>query len=402
MKKLSLNEKFIVFLIFYSSVIAWSPIFPGLFGIPTTVMYIPFLILAFILIAWEGYERLYRDVFFVCLFLSLVIFLSLILNNSIIFNRNFAFPFSIIVSLYVAKNRVIFSRLVDLWSIVALLSCFGAVFSFFYSFHGFSELVTFPNPNGKINVVFPGSFTNYRLANGIMRPSFIYDEPGAFSFFLTVIAICRVLLGKRQAITTAILCLGLITFSLMHVIVVCIYFLSISKLSLRNISILFFLCLSVLWLVISTYQMKEFSFFYDRFNFSNGSFQGDNRTGQISNFLSVVNLDIVLFGDYACQGFNSAICSSHGDISSSPVTPLYKGGLIWFFIQLFCHVVLVISAIKYRRLSYICIILTLCLLQRPFFTDLGYQLIIFIPLFYMLKRIAHDGKCQTNNYNNQL
>ncbi|TKF23444.1 hypothetical protein FCV43_03270 [Vibrio genomosp. F6] len=309
-------------------------------------------------------------------------------------------PFALVLSLYIAKDKVIFSKIVDVWSVISLVACGFAIFAFLYSFMGYPELATFPNPNGKINVIFPGSFTNFRLANGIMRPSFIYDEPGAFSFFLTVVAVCRVILGKGRKVTTTILTLGLITFSLMHVLVLGIYVLFSLKFNYKSVLSLIGITSFVLCLIIISFDKPEFAFFYERFNFSNGTFAGDNRSGQISNFLDAVNTRIVLFGDYYCHGPAVYSCSQHGDISSSPVTPLYKGGVIWLIFQIFCHLVLFLFSFGCRKRFMVFLILTLCLFQRPFFTDLGYQILIFIPVFYMLLKLGFLNENKSIDYYN--
>ncbi|EFO2396555.1 hypothetical protein DRR60_27060, partial [Escherichia coli] len=101
----------------------------------------------------------------------------------------------------------------------------------------------------------------------------------------------------------------MITLSLTQFIILSLY---IIVKNWKNIKQILVLCFALFGLIMFTYNNNEFDFFYNRFNTENGTFSGDNRSMQISNYLNVVNENMFLLGDYKCHDNINQRCESHG------------------------------------------------------------------------------------------
>ena len=197
---------------------------------------------------------------------------------------------------------------------------------------------------------------------------------------MVVAVIIREMLAKSRMISLLILLGGLVTFSLVHVMVLAIYVFLVLSFKFKVIS-----ALALMIVVIATFGDPRFGFFYDRFD-SDGDNAGlSNRTVQLENFYKVIADDPEVFflGDYKCHSREEKRCLEHGDISSSPVTPAYLGGFFLFMIQVLTNLAL-LSLMLNKRFFFPAVAMTLLLLQRPYFHLLGYQLLIYLPVFYML------------------
>ena len=184
-----------------------------------------------------------------------------------------------------------------------------------------------------------------------------------------------------KRITFGILIGGLVTFSVAHMVVIVLYIL----LQLKKKYLLIFIILAALGLKEMS-NMDEFHFLFKRFEISdNGGFQGDNRSQQVSNYFNITNSDLILFGNYECYKRPNKECNDHGDISSSPVTPIYRGGVLIFVMQVLTHLVLISIVFRNKRLLFPMFTLTFMLLQRPYFTLISYQIMIYLLVFLSIK-----------------
>jgi hypothetical protein len=175
---------------------------------------------------------------------------------------------------------------VDFSTNFLLVVIWASLFGFLYAFIGGSPIFTFDNPNGIPNEVFLTTMTNSRWGN-IIRPSGIYDEPGAFSFFICSIAMLRKLFNLTEKKTWLLLIFGLITFSVAHVLYLLFHVLSdknlikfsISKLIifLLGILLVFFISITPLWDAVDMIFLSRFK------NSGTGLFPGDNRSDLFFN-----------------------------------------------------------------------------------------------------------------------
>ncbi len=377
-KHLSFLGKVSLVLFFFLAVVFWSPVFPGLFSIPTGYLYLPLtLLLCCALYLWKGMTS--NELFiFLILLLSVLVF-SAITQSTTNFNRFIFIPFCFYICVRLARERKFIERFCVWLTVFCIVAIVLAWISFFYVLAGGEPQLEFPNPDGRPNRLYLTSLSN-DVVGGVIRTAFIYDEPGAFSFVLVVAVIIREMLAKSRMISLLILLGGLVTFSLIHVMVLAIYVFLVLSFKFKIIS-----ALALMIVVIATYGDPRFGFFYDRFD-SDGDNAGlSNRTVQLENFYNVIADDPEVFflGDYNCHVREEKRCYEHGDISSSPVTPTYLGGIFLLIIQVLTHLALLSLMLK-KRFFFPAVAMTLLLLQRPYFHLLGYQLLIYFPVFYML------------------
>ncbi len=94
-------------------------------------------------------------------------------------------------------NKAERDAFVDLASRFMLVLLIGAIVGYTLAAAGAPPLGAFENTDGRANYFFYTTFTNTREENFI-RPSGIYDEPGAFSFFVCVTAYLREATGRSR------------------------------------------------------------------------------------------------------------------------------------------------------------------------------------------------------------
>jgi len=358
------------YLTWLSALILWSPVFPGYFGIPTTVLYVPCLVIVLLLLI----DKIPVWLLGVVLIIWTSFAMLALLNNNIFYLRAvYHFPFAVLVAYYLYTCKELRSRTVELLTIfgfIALVSCWVA---FFYYYWGGEPFDAFKNPDGRWNHILLGSFSNYLLGD-ISRVSFIYDEAGALSFVICCIVIIREF-GESNRLTSFImLLLGLVTLSVTHVMITLLYAI-LFILSERRfkywLSFAFIVSIALFGTIKS--DLSGIGFFIDRFQWSEGRFEGDNRSIQIDNFIAIANPRILLLGASECTP--PVQCDNHGDISSSFVTPMYLGGVVFALIQVLVHLN-ALRILTARRNWFSVIAFTLILLQRPNFLSVGYSILI--------------------------
>jgi hypothetical protein len=259
----------------------------------------------------------------------------------------------------------------------------GALVGFVYAYLGGPPLLEINNIDGRENGLYLSTMSNVYLL-GIIRPSFIYDEAGAFSFALCATVALRSILGRSAGPSYFMMLGGLITFSVTHILLTLV-FLAFRLGPAKTVAALAAL-LVVLVPVAAT--SEEFEFFFSRFEVVDGQLAGDNRSMQIGNFMDIVSPRILLFGDVDCHSRADGLCEEHGDISASPVTPTYKGGFLVLLVQLCVHIALIVVCFRHKRFRFAALSITLLLLQRPYFDVSGYGFLTYLMLFLMLRPLA--------------
>lgn len=377
--KISTNSVVVVAL-FYLMTIAQSPFFPGALNIPTSVMYFPVLLLLFLYSIKSGINK--THLIYSVLFMSATLLLALKAENIIYFNRYIFAVIPIVLSYWLVNRKGIINKLVDWLSVFGIIAIILSWISFFYALNGGGSIFDFPNPDTRMNHFYLFSFSNAIIGN-VIRPAFLYDEPGALSFYISAIAMLRVLLNRDKKVTFMLLVGGMVTTSLAQLVILVLFMILNLK---KHYLLLALFFLSVVTLQL--YDKPEFSFFFNRFKVTeNGEFKGDNRSNQVDNFMRIVTTDIVLYGNYKCLDYANRHCPTHGDISSSYVSPLYNGGLLMLFVQLLTHITFIWASLKKRlnkQVLFAAVGMSLLLLQRPYFGSVSYSLYIYLILFLCL------------------
>ncbi|PML28570.1 hypothetical protein BCT82_06845 [Vibrio breoganii] len=378
-----------VFIIFLCALIFWSPVIPALTNIMTSWLYLPALsVLSITLII----NRVSIKILILMLMLLLMLLSVALFIDDYYFIRFISIPIAIFASFYAIKSRYILDKLCSFMTIFAIVACVCSIVGFIYALSGADYSFSIINPDGRENYFYLTTFTNY-VRGTIIRPSFIYDEPGALSFVLCSICFLRLVLRRPIKTTFIILMLGVITLSLAHLIILILTFIFYSNLKSK------ILLLVISLIIISvTITDSRFSFFYSRFEITEDGLKGDNRSEQVENFLEVVDIDLILFGNYRCMK-DKSICESHGDISSSIVSPAYNGGLMLLIVQLFIHLILVLAMIlRPNKVTIsVSLMLFLLLLQRPYFHMMGYQIFIFMITFLLINQSLIRNRYRLNN-----
>lgn len=230
-----------------------------------------------------------------------------------------------------------------------------------------------------------------------LRPSGIFDEPGAFAFFISLCAACRMLLDMDRNKTWFLLIAGLITTSLALVIfIVIVGFRELIDKpqhlgNKRKISVLLpvFALLGLLVLLVSFWAEVSIVFVVLIERLAPGSdgrlLQGDSRTVQFLSAFEQITPAIALFGfDASCFG-DAATCYGIGiEGGGSPLQPMMMRGL---FSQSMYYVVLTIflyrSLNSRHRLVYLAVALTF--MQRPYIMTMGYSVWAILVLLMPLK-----------------
>lgn len=293
------------------------------------------------------------------------------------------------ISVVMLASRADIEKTIDAISLISLVVLLLASISFVLVYLGAEPLITFENRDGRPLYVFPSTLSNsYQMSANIVRPSGIFDEPGALSFFICSIACLRTIIGKSERLTWALLGLGLVTLSLAHIIYMAIHFIAVAR--LRN-HLTMAPVLSVL-AILAVVTSGIGDIFYEklvlRFDMTEGSgvIAGDNRTARITGALDIIESDnrILFLGIgpncienvHDCEGNVPAF-------AAAPLEPLVLLGFLQGWPYYLLLVVLSFSPLLGRK--YLVVFgFGLLLLQRPYVMHLGYSFYSILILFVFL------------------
>jgi hypothetical protein len=279
------------------------------------------------------------------------------------------------------------------WFNVVLLV--GSWIGFFYSLAGGGPSTCFQNPDKTTNCLYLATFgrADSNSAWATVRPTGIFDEPGALSFF-TILVICMNELrgdGKKKSITLFLL--GLVTFSVAHAICFAAYLSVVFK---KRIA---YLALAGVILIqpVGNFLVENFGStapiitqFFDRFSIADGGIKGDNRTSQVVEFFSLVDQDITQYGHNALAKYKSRSITVV-DQSSNPFSIWFGYGVIMWIPYVILLVVLIRNAFERKSsVKVTAILLSLLLLQRPYIYTLYWSFAIWstIVLMYVTRAEA--------------
>lgn len=316
------------------------------------------------------------------IFLAIIILILFSLFNSLFWGVITAkiliyIIFSLIAISYL--NVGILHRFIEVATIFHLVMTLFAIVGFIYAASGGEAIFSIINEDGRDNGFYLATFSNTYLL-GFIRPSGIYDEPGALSFILCAIALIRDSLGMNRKRTVTLLALGLITSSVAHLIFL-IIFLAGSGIRLQIKFLIYALFLVAAILVFDTSLLTVFEELSSRFIIVDGAIAGDNRSDLILNALYYFNPSSAVFGlDSNCI-LNTAACEAmnYYKYGENPLTPMIHYGLLLAFSYYFALMLFVLYAVRTR--SFAAFGFMLLLLQRPYVLSFGYSLLIVVCLF---------------------
>ena len=375
------------------SLVSISPIFP-FFGLKGIFFYILFISL-YLILNFEQiiFRKIELVIIFFFSFLSAIG--ALLLSDLNVFFSSIMFTMTLmVVSSMSEKNR---KNTIDLMSIFLQIILVMAIISFIYTLLGGEPIFSITNPDGRENHFLLTSFSN-SFWSGFSRPSGIFDEPGTLSFFVCSVCALRQLFSLEEKKTIYLLLMGLITFSLAHIIFSFFLFFSFSKKIFFLKRLLFLIVIMTSAIIVS----GNFSIFYNvfliRFEIEEGlRFLGDNRSENFINALYLlINYPLSIFygieeyipseSDYYIQVFGK-----YGEIGGNPLNLLLTSGIfIWSIYAIL--VLTLMSSFHLKSKFWAAFAFALLLLQRDYIFVIGYSLLtslIFIKVLNSFKFIEN-------------
>jgi hypothetical protein len=364
---------------FFMVAISWSPLLPGLLSLNSGIAFLgTFLLFAAVSISERGISS---RLAFVCTLLLIGSMILLVATQSItLWNRTAPLGLLIFAAHEIASIRRLAEtvcRLLTAWLVTGVVL---SIVGFIYAFTGGEPLLSIANPDGRENFLYLTTMSGSPIGS-VIRPAWVYDEPGAFSFLICATVALRHMLNMSARPSAFLMLGGLITLSLTHLLIAVLFL--VSRLGVLKATMLAAVLALGAQFVVP--ELEEFDFVTARFAIEDGRLAGDNRSNQIDNFVDVANVRIFLFGDVECHDRPDRSCDQHGDISSSPVTPTYYGGVFLLAAQLAVHTALIWAFFVRQSFRLPALILTILLLQRPYFAGFGYGLSTYVILFLMFK-----------------
>jgi hypothetical protein len=271
-------------------------------------------------------------------------------------------------------------RFVEVATQMFVLFIILAIVGALYYYAGGPPLFSLALSNGGTNSLYLTTFSN--AAEFFIRPSAIYDEPGAFSFYICITVALRSLLGMSNRTSGLLLLGGLITLSITHVVFGAIWlvwlFTSIGRrqINIKSISILaIFLLLAAL-----IYQSGLLDWTFDRaIEFYENPWMNPRQRAFDDTISALTQSNLT---DNLWFGFDADCISRKDtciDFGENPLTPLIYGGLLaaWPY-----YAFLIISFISplYSRHGLIYVGVGVLLLQRPYLLEFPYSAIMTLML----------------------
>lgn len=305
------------------------------------------------------------------------------------------FVLSILVVSVLNKNDI--KAYVDLSSWFVMVMLIGAVIGVLYAFFGGEPLLEFNNEDGRLNQLFLTTFSNFKMLN-LIRPSGIFDEPGALSFVICLVAALRHALGCNRRTTWILLGVGFITTSVAHLMYVVLHAIDELKGHKRaQFALVSFVGVMMVGtaVVLASEPLQELFtiLFFDRFSSGN---LGDDRMESFQNGINYLNSTSFFFGlDGECAvGLASCFDKGYGAYAATPLSPVVHWGIFAAIPYYLILLYLVMSFV--RRFDFVMLGIFVLLLQRPYTMSVGYSLFILLTIYVLAdKQRSNSSKTPT-------
>jgi hypothetical protein len=290
-------------------------------------------------------------------------------------------------------------RYVDVASWIMLTLVIGAVVGFLLVRFGVAPLADFPNPDGRTNYVFFTTLTNAYWTRWI-QPSGIYDEPGAFSFVICAIAFLRHVQGKDFRLTWLLLGLGLITFSLAHLVFIIVFALS-QPITLRSVR---YLTVAVALLVGAVHAVGVQQIYRD-YLFARVTLDAAQQRGMITRVQLLRNAadglrqvdGAIFFGiDSDCTVDYMACRRKWAYMGENPLGPLAHHGLLLAWPYYLFLAIAAVLALRGRR-NFALLALALLFLQRPYVMSMSYSFLAVAALWFHFQAAGRAAELPAAN-----
>ena len=375
-------------MVFYGLVLI-SPVFPYL-GISGT--FVTIALFAAIFVVFRGAEiRLSSWFPFVVLIILILACVPAIFWMDA---RYVLAPIFLIFSFFLLQW--VDSRAMELFLTMAtglmLVLLVGAVIGFGLALSGVQPLFDIANSDGRPNYFYYTTFANMRWGN-VIRPSAIYDEPGAFSFMICAVSALRHLRGRDARVTWLMLGMGFVTLSLAHLVYVLLHALA-ERSNFRNVAgiVVTLLPLMVVAGYLGGFDVLEKRLLSRATVTESGVIVQSSRSRNMINAAEHLQAHPVsiLFGvDPSCR-FERDSCKKKLPLMGGvPLSPLVLHGIFVSWPYYLTLVVLLISPI-FGRKYFVSFAFGALLLQRPYVLGIGYSLINLLVVASTIGGIVGD------------
>jgi hypothetical protein len=268
----------------------------------------------------------------------------------------------------------------------------GAVIGFVLALSGVQPLFDIANSDGRPNYFYYTTFSNTRWEN-VIRPSAIYDEPGAFSFMICAVSAVRHLRGRDARVTWLMLGMGFVTLSLAHLVYVLLHALA-ERSSFRNVAgiVVTLLPLLVVAGYLGGFDILEKRLLSRATVTESGVMVQSNRSRNMINAVDYLRAhpQSIFFGvDPSCR-FDQSTCRRKFPLMGEiPLSPLVFNGILISWPYYLTLAILFIAPV-FGRKYIVSIAFAALLLQRPYVLGIGYSLINLLVVVSTIGGIVGD------------
>lgn len=377
------------------AIVIYFSIGPVFYHLPIKLVYVIVFIFLFVLQTKPINISTNNIILYCLLFIHLITTaITSIANNSFIpfiFSSVFALSFYSALQYNLKDIRRLTEILTVIFKYILILAWIGLFYSIFFK-PLFSILYLENNLNFYLTT-FGGSYANFT------RPTGIYDEPGALSFFICLLVSYRTVLKLNPLTSLFLLLGGLVTQSLAHVIFLIVWVISetlkFQKKEKRQLLRKVIFIISLFILSIAIYETGILQWQIER---TMGWVENPESAQRIIAFKNVLSeIDNNTYNLFF--GFDKSLVArttSIGNFGENILTPLVFGGLLAAWpLYLFVCFCIIYPLITFKRFYLIAI--GLMLFQRPYFLELPYSfcIAIFVTLLINEEKIIID---KTNIY----
>jgi hypothetical protein len=281
-------------------------------------------------------------------------------------------------------------RFINLCTVFLMIMLVLSWIGFLYVLHGGQPLFAITNIDGRENVFYLTTFSNWRVLDSI-RPSGVFDEPGTFSFLVCAVAALRRIYNRSNTTSMVMLLLGLVTFSMTHIAFLVLFVLLRSdRRFLDNLRVLLVICAGVTFVYFFLLREAIDAALMWKFNFhpETRSFSGDNRSEKVVLATTKLSMRSFLWG-LDSTGITAVhkFTEKFGSMTATPMGPLITSGIFVSFPYYFFLIRVAWHGIRCRE-NHIYLAVVLLFLPRPYVTGFGYAVLAMIFLFSIKKPVA--------------
>lgn len=241
------------------------------------------------------------------------------------------------------------------------------------------------------------TFSFASIGNTI-RPSGIFDEPGAFAMFVAIVTMFNDASQQNLKLNRALVTLLVFTGSLAGFSLAVWYMLASNDMrSHRKKGIVLILVLAGVFMAVSfvaptnpvTSALE--TFYSERLRIEDGRLAGDNRSNQVEDFFRLVDGEMLLRGVK-----NSIETYDTDDMSSNPFSITYGYGLV-ISLPYFALLLWLAGATARHafRNSYASLGLLFILLQRPYVYHMSWSIMIAATVLLVARSNENIGRSET-------